>query len=592
MNKDSHTFVFVHAQNLQDLHSNKYDKHVRQAVMNNYLRKAMQDPSTTDRRITRQRRTDVRQRRKGATANYESPPDDHQSVGVENDVKLNTLTPKSDESLAFVPANESPILDHSPAHEAHTTTHSGSGTPASNDGASQRRCSSVFFKEVSDPGVEIERYFESFNHIKEQVIPTAIDVEWLRGNCVRYFRTQGMMQQWIPLQLLSPLAYLSRLCITAPYTDIMTSQGFEDPAYPNSDPRLTLEIFDIVPRLINESMNDMAERCSDSCFVAVIQLFYGQLFSPYAGLVASHREGLVQMIQQRGGIDCLGGDGILAMNVCLVNMEADVILNQPTDASHLQWSRSYITKHEAVGEPCPEGPLHCVSPWMLSIASNSLCPLETFRAISLARQLSELVSGMYMSTASNSGPDSAYREIERERKQQDVSDLVLQIRQLPPAHTSSQSEPRVWIYESIRRAALLFAQAVSMRKPLHLACSDSLHRATVSAEDIYIAVKESPIVDVWGSMAGVLYWVLLIAAAAACNTQPERLDHRNEVDHEMTDVSHDQPRDAGTNPVHRVQHQTVSAQAPRHTFDDLECDRRRLSITALDTFQDSSLRWL
>lgn len=192
MNKDSHTFVFVHAQNLQDLHSNKYDKHVRQAVMNNYLRKAMQDPSTTDRRITRQRRTDIRQRRKGATANYESPPDDHQSVGVENDVKLNALTPKSDESLAFVPANESPVLDHSPTHEAHTTSHSASGTPASNDGASQRRCSSVFFKEVSDPGVEIERYFESFNHIKEQVIPTAIDVEWLRWNC-KSFLVRSLM---------------------------------------------------------------------------------------------------------------------------------------------------------------------------------------------------------------------------------------------------------------------------------------------------------------------------------------------------------------------------------------------------------------
>ncbi|PNS20316.1 D-arabinitol dehydrogenase 1 [Sphaceloma murrayae] len=346
-------------------------------------------------------------------------------------------------------------------------------------------------------------------------IPTTVDLDLLKINCATYFGSYGLAEQWLPLMLSSPQAFLASLCISAPYTDLMTvhRQGAQLASYTNT--RQTMEILDVVPRMINDSINKHGS--SDGNIVSVAQLLMGQLSTPYTALIGSHQSALRQMVNARGGFANLDGNGVLSMNIALINIEANILRGEAADPMYLEFVELYLTQNTNLAEPSPEGPLHWLGPDMRRLAASTLCRPETLRMVVLMQELTVKVIRLHELEEREMGDILIAKDhaLEKARLNDKIWNLILRTHEMPGAvdlHTDSASD---WIYETVRLTSLLFCHAVWHRKPLHADLQCSLGcRQIITPEKIQEAVLRTPIRTAWGLLTGVMYWVLMIGAAA------------------------------------------------------------------------------
>jgi len=106
-----------------------------------------------------------------------------------------------------------------------------------------------------------------------------------------------------------PAAFLSTLCISAPYVDTM-----QPDTSPNrqGDSASTLAVRQEVMGLINRNLRQTARKADDLTIVAVVQLLTGEMMSLTCESLAVHEHGLTAMIMERGGLEQLGGNGRVA----------------------------------------------------------------------------------------------------------------------------------------------------------------------------------------------------------------------------------------------------------------------------------------
>lgn len=114
-----------------------------------------------------------------------------------------------------------------------------------------------------------------------------------------------------------------------------------------------------------------------------------------------------------------------------------------------------------------------------------------------------------------------------------VTAIRTRLASLPSAYTPGLPTSNDWVYESCRIAAIIYASAIIMRVPFSVASepgrsvilADSVsltnslaggHLASTRlTEALYEVLERTNMQNVWGEMSGVLYWVSLVAAAAA-----------------------------------------------------------------------------
>ncbi|PNS18222.1 Protein scd2/ral3 [Sphaceloma murrayae] len=516
--KASQQMSFVTVTSLDDFKSRENVRKVRKTVMKDYLDKAKDDPSSTDRRATRKRSAssprslvaNMQQRCTGAFRSLlPSPPQSHYDH-----------SPPS-----HGPTSPRPTIHAFDQDDATgTASHSSSPKPADlltprsdlDINRSKSDCSTAFFAEAPDPGLEMEQYFEEYTRAQGSS-SIAADTEWLRHSCIRFFRTKGMTERLVPLFFTSPLAYIGRLCITAPYQDIMVSRRPDGEKWPDQDIRLTLEIFDVFPRMVNDTLNDPAERCSDGTILAIVELCYGQLFTPYLGLVGSHQLALKQMALARGGLHCLGGNGAIAASVNLVQVEANILRNQTTDPHCISWLQSYLASRQRPDGYCPDSPLFNSGDHYQVLRSSPLVCPETIDAVRLLRAMTEKVLALKrleLVTSLIAAEHVPLLTSGRTTLLNDIGELVNKAHTLP-THVCGYDEEATKIYEATRQAALLFAHAVWNRRPLNMSSPCASCQTPVSPEKLYTFVKGTSIGELWGLAAGVFYWVFMIGAAAS-----------------------------------------------------------------------------
>lgn len=325
-----------------------------------------------------------------------------------------------------------------------------------------------------------------------------------------------MSEKWLPLMLTAPHAFLASLCISAPYSDLMAADQSGDEPASYADTRQTMEILDIVPRMINDKLNENGP--SDSNITAVVQLLLGQLSSPYTALIGSHQNALKRMVNLRGGLDKLGGNGALALNLVITHTEANILRNEPGEPAYTQWMASYLAKNPTFAATSPEGPLHWVRNGMRSIAASPLCRSETLELILLMQELTEKV--IRLRTLEENEREGNMDVIisqatEKSRIMDRIRGIVLRTHEMPPCHRMNPGGTPDWIYESIRLTSLLFSHAVWYHRPLHHNFECSLGcQYRITPEMIQDAVRHTALKPFWDHLAGVCYWVLMISAAA------------------------------------------------------------------------------
>lgn len=124
--------------------------------------------------------------------------------------------------------------------------------------------------------------------------------------------------------------------------------------------------------------------------------------------------------------------------------------------------------------------------------------------------------------------DSPGIKLEKEPVPFNYDDIVIGIQQrlfaLPSACTPGLAVSNDWVYEACRIASLIYTAAIVERMPFSEAggSPDSPLRDPALpntnsrlVESLYETLKRCDMFDVWDDMAGVLYWVSSVGAAAA-----------------------------------------------------------------------------
>lgn len=126
-----------------------------------------------------------------------------------------------------------------------------------------------------------------------------------------------MCKKWVPMLFAGRGAFLSTLCISSSYLDMM-HMDFSTATTPHSIESVrTLTVREEIVRVIGECLSDPDTCCSDGNIVSVLHLVFGEMIVANDEALQWHEQGLYSMVQKRGGLDKLGGDGLLASMVTM-----------------------------------------------------------------------------------------------------------------------------------------------------------------------------------------------------------------------------------------------------------------------------------
>lgn len=295
--------------------------------------------------------------------------------------------------------------------------------------------------------------------------------------------------------------------------------------------RQTLEVLDVVPRMINDRIKAPDKSHDDHTAIAIAQLLSCQLATPHHSHLSAHRKALKDIVSHRGGLHRLGGDGVVARFLTITELEAAIFTDISADHIYCAWANLH---YPASGIPknLPESPLFKLDQGQPShLSEDELCIADTLRIISLIQDLTDLVCeaqkpGLDLHNQGAIHPEwSANDDVSFMASVRHKLHLLHQF----PKHTShADLNDAGWVYETVRLAALRYCHAIESRRPLHedVRCAYS----TLSGEccepalprHIYDAIRISPLKTVWNRLVGVLHWVLLVAAASCPPTSRHR----------------------------------------------------------------------
>jgi hypothetical protein len=113
-------------------------------------------------------------------------------------------------------------------------------------------------------------------------------------------------------------AFLSTLCISSAYLDMMQMDFNSQRLTANSIESVrTLTVREQTVQLISERLSDPATCCSDANIVSVVHLLFGEMIVACNQALKWHEDGLHTMVEYRGGLESLGGNGLLAAMVTM-----------------------------------------------------------------------------------------------------------------------------------------------------------------------------------------------------------------------------------------------------------------------------------
>ncbi|KAF4554120.1 Hypothetical protein D9617_5g069960 [Elsinoe fawcettii] len=338
--RDSKDATFIITAHPDEFRSKEILRTVRSVVMHDYLRKAARDPGTKDRRAIKKALLQ-RCSRTGNSTVAANESWENMDRNIERPLQYNQMVDSSDWLNVISPA----IGPSFAQNEMAALATSLQELTLSEDAKSCNTRIAPFINRMRRKRLTVRMPFmmqQSYG--RDEVCESGennINMPLLKIISGAYFASRACNQQWIPLVLQTPEAYLSCLCIVAPYADVFMA-GKDADRITLSQFKQTLAITSVVSRMIKDRLNKPEHLGDDQTILAVMQLLNSQMAAPFGDTIQAHQDALGNLIRLRGGLSCLGGDGTIARMAVMVDYEISVVRNELVKPVYAAWMRSYL----------------------------------------------------------------------------------------------------------------------------------------------------------------------------------------------------------------------------------------------------------
>ncbi|KAK5675121.1 hypothetical protein LTS10_012195 [Elasticomyces elasticus] len=362
---------------------------------------------------------------------------------------------------------------------------------------------------------------------------TSLRVNELKWSCSRRFGSRGIADYWVPALLSARHAFLSTIAISSAHDDIMRRSARPPDERPKHESVQRARVRQEVTSMINQSMSDPQMQMSDATMVAVLHLLNAEMMGCDDDIMRTHQQGLSAMVTSRGGLSMLGVNGQLA-GVTTITMYIIAILRETRPGQpFIEYAGN--SKRETSwkdSRPFPESPILCRPSGYRTIQKACAPDGPTPQLLELTRQLTTVfVEGSARHEHASSDPLSEQLR-ETEVRLFAVAASIFGSTAAEDLEFANMSDR--YTYEAIRLTSQLFAHALISRVPFSQAAQQlqatglyrSLQPGPLSTDAPYMegcamhihirnALMRTDTADCWGHMAGALFWVALVAGAAA-----------------------------------------------------------------------------
>jgi len=209
---------------------------------------------------------------------------------------------------------------------------------------------------------------------------------------------------------------------------------------------------------VSGNLTNTAERVADHNIIAVSQLILGEVIGRNEGSLISHQSGIQIMIEQRGGLEYLGMDGMIASAVSWAHLATSVLREVQPNPMYVNYCVSRSTKNYPLHVAIPESPLYFPHGKYVTLERSTECNPEARRLLNEMRNMID--EFLYESRRTPRNSDRLTMLYDRVA-------LCQPVQELRKNHVLRHSD---WKYEAIRIAAVVQAHAIFHR----LSLSDAL----------------------------------------------------------------------------------------------------------------------
>jgi hypothetical protein len=295
--------------------------------------------------------------------------------------------------------------------------------------------------------------------------------------------------------------------------------------------------------MINERLRVPEIRLDDATLMVILHLLAGEMRNCNEKTIRIHMSGVARLIAERGGIEGLANETVAEVaTACCYHCD---IFCENTPLPVFQ---EFTPLESVLTHPntfLPESPLYCLRSDFEALVDDAQCSPYTYKLLSDMRDLTDL----FLTHNLQDTDIQDLRRLETPLFDYDikVSEIRARLANLPSAYTTGLPTSSDWVYEACRLAALIYAAAIIMRVPFSVAADPCGNRMLFDtdapknlnsaghktlAELLYEVLKLTDMANVWNDMAGVLYWVSAVGAAAARTPatldMSQRLRYRDE----------------------------------------------------------------
>lgn len=316
-----------------------------------------------------------------------------------------------------------------------------------------------------------------------------LTVERLKYECNKHFGSRAMGANWVPAITSAPHAFLSTICIYGAYDESFHGNSGVGVRRNNAEESILIE--NEVIGMIQRCIESPVHQTSDATLIAVLHLLNSLVMTRGQKTLRNQALGLTKIVVMRGGLERLGVEGEMATIITSTVMLIAVLGEVAPPEMYGRYLRARDLRPSSSGEKWwPESPVFCGSAFMTGRGSMQEM-LHAVKELAQCLRLSRVNGG------------------ERDKMQQ----IAARIAAFEPA------AGEVAKHEAVRITARLFANAVVARRPLSEVAAAMNGISPVI--QIANALKRTNLDDCWGSDAGVLFWITLVAGAAASENVPE-----------------------------------------------------------------------
>ncbi|KAE8842432.1 hypothetical protein HRS9139_01729 [Pyrenophora teres f. teres] len=391
------------------------------------------------------------------------------------------------------------------------------------------------------PLVSIGENIDPFRTMFQSTHPN-VSVTALKHHCSRYFGTEGLGKRWIPACLEHPHTFLSTLYMASAHHDVIQRREVESIE--------TAALRNDVIILVSGNLTNGAESVADHNIIAVSQLILGEVIGRNEGSLSYHQGGIETMIKQRGGLEYLGMDGMIASAVSWAHLATSVLREMRPNPMYARYCASRSIKKYSLNVAIPESPLYFPHGKYVTLERSTECNPDARKLLLEMRTMidefllesrqslrnSERLTSLYDRIASCLPVQELRRnQVLRSNDWKLLNQPILQhlqhykhdsfttrlpISLPPPLNLINILAPPLHILNVLPTSLrLLFPFRLLRRPPLPRPVITTAQPGTLSTTNILNDLKEalerSNLSECWSDMAGVLLWIGLVMGAAS-----------------------------------------------------------------------------